>query len=282
MSEMRRAAYAESICQYLRTAYRDVILESVAEGQEDAGRIPASHQRTAAGTALGPLPTEMLEEILRHLDFWTLARCLRVSKYWNAAISQSPQLRQALFLGANVDDASDGPALIFKLVINTKRHRIGQGLQQPIFGIDVGKSYSHPLKLQRPKYLADEIVFNPILQNMFRSAQSLTTPTATSTTSSTPEAEYVDHTDPVALFRTARDLPGAIWRKMLICQPPAQTITMECDFTFDPSYRCKAWTPYTVEGGITMEDFFMLVQSRIQSSFDDYQRDQAFRLGHNG
>lgn len=266
---MRHAAYAESICQYLRNTYRDVTLESVT---------PVSYESNAAGAALGPLPTEILEEILRHLDFWALARCLRVSKYWNAAISQSPQLQQALFFSANAEDAIDGPALVFKLVIDTRRLRTGQGLQQPIFWIDVGKPYSHPPELQRPKLFADELVFNPILQNMFRSAQSLDTTTSLST----PEADYVDRTDPAALCRTARDLPGAIWRKMLICQPPAQTVTMECDFTFDPSYRCKAWTPYTVEGGITMEDFFLLVQSRIQSSFNDYQRDQAYRLGDNG
>ncbi|KAF9695867.1 hypothetical protein EKO04_006102 [Ascochyta lentis] len=275
---MRRAAYAESICQHLRDTYRDAILVSVLEGQEDAGRTSASYEGTTAGNALGPLPTEILETILRHLDFWTLARCLRVSKYWNAAISRSPQLRQALFLSANIEDASDGPALVFKLVIDTRKPGAGQPQQQPIFWIDAGKPYNHPSKLQRPKVTTDYVVFNPILQNMFRSARSL----ETSSFPSTPEAENIDRKDIAALCRTARDLPGAIWRKMLISQPPAHTITMECDFTFDPSYRCKAWTPYTVEGGITMETFFMLVQSRIESSFDDYRRDQAYQLGENG
>ncbi|KAF1364724.1 hypothetical protein EJ07DRAFT_151171 [Lizonia empirigonia] len=275
---MRRDTYAESICQYVRNTYSDAILESVLDGQGDAGCTPASHESNAASTVSEPLPTEILEEILRHLDFWTLARCLRVSKYWNATISQSPQLQQALFLSESIEDASDGPALVFKLVIDTRRLRAGQAQQHPIFWIDVGKTYSRPPKLQRPKSVADEIVFNPILQNMFCSAQ----PLDASSLPATPDAEYDDRKDPAALCRAARDLPGAIWRRMLICQPPAQTITMECDFTFEPSYRCKAWTPYTVEGGITMEDFFMLVQMRIASSFEDYQRDQTHRLGDNG
>lgn len=275
---MRRAVYAESICRYLRNTYRDDILESVLEGQDDAGRTPASFESNAVGAALGPLPTEVLEHVLRYLDFWTLARCLRVSKYWNAAISRSPQLQQALFLSAGAEDASDGPMLVFKLVIDRRRLQGSQSEQQPIFWIDVGKPYSHPSKLQRQKIPTDEVVYNPILQNMFRSAQLFDA----SSSPATPEAEQVKRRDPAALCRTARDLPGAIWRNMLISQPPAQTITMECDFTFEPSYRCKAWTPYTVEGGITMGEFFMLAQSRIESSFDDYRRDQAYRLGDNG
>ena len=275
---MRRAEYADSICRYLRSTYRDTILESELEGQDDAGRIPASHDNDVAGAPLGPLPTEILEDILRYLDFWTLARCLRVSKHWNAAILQSPQLQQALFLSANVEDVSDGPTLVFKLVIDTRRLRGVQRQQRPIFWIDVGRPYNQSSRLQRPRLTSDDVVFNPILQNVFHSAQSLDTPNLTST----PHAEHARRRDPAVLFRTAPDFPGAIWKKMLISQPPAQTITMECDFTFDPSYRCKAWTPYTVEGGITMEDYFMLVQSRIESSFDDYRRDQAYRLGDNG
>ncbi|KZM28583.1 hypothetical protein ST47_g272 [Ascochyta rabiei] len=275
---MRRAVYAESICQYLRDTYRDAILESALEGHGDAGRTSALCEGTTAVAALGPLPTEILETILRHLDFWTLARCLRVSKYWNAAISRSPQLRQALFLNANVEDAIDGPALVFKLVIDTRNLGAGRRQQEPIFWIDAGKPYNHSHKLQRPKISGENVVFNPILQNMFRSAR----PLGTCSSPSTPEAGDFDRNDLASLCFTTRGLPGAIWRKMLISRPPAHTITMECDFTFDPSYRCKAWTPYTVEGGITMETFFMLVQSRIESSFDDYQRDQAYRLGQNG
>jgi hypothetical protein len=117
---------------------------------------------------------------------------------------------------------------------------------------------------------------------MFRSAHSIDARTREPSSPSTHEAGLIDHRDPAAFCRAARGLPGAIWRRMLISQPPAQTITMECDFTFDPSYRCKAWTPYTVEGGITMGDFFMLVQTRIESSFDDYRRDQTYQLGDNG
>lgn len=275
---MRRAAYAESICRYLRDTYHDTILESALEGQDDAGRLLASPDSDTAGTALGPLPTEILEEILRHLDFWSLARCLRVSKFWNAAISRTPQLQQALFLSPSIEDVSDGPALVFKLVVDTRRLRGVQRQLPPIFWIDIGKVYNHPPRLQRAKLSTDDVVFNPILQNMFRSAQSLDA----SSPPTTPESEQTRRKDPAALCRTARGLPGAIWRKMLISQPPAHTITMECDFTFDPSYRCKAWTPFTVEGGITMEDFFILVQSRIESSFDDYLRDQTFQLGDDG
>lgn len=275
---MRRSEYAESICRYLRNTYPDVILESVLEGQDDASRTSGSHDGNAAGATLGPLPTEVLEAILEYLDFWTLARCLRVSKYWNATISRSPQLQQALFLSANAEDVSDGPTLVFKLVIDTRRLRGVQRQQRPIFWIDVGKAYNSPPRLQRPRFPADDVVFNPILQSMFRSVQSLDA----SSPPTTPVSPSARRKDPATLCRTARDLPGAIWKKMLISQPPAQTITMECDFTFDPSYRCKAWTPYTAEGGITMEDFFMLVQSRIESSFDDYRRDQAYRLGDNG
>ena len=271
---MRRAAYAKSICRYLRDAYHDTILESALEGQDDAGRSLASPDSGAAGAALGPLPTEVLEEILRHLDFWSLARCLRVSKYWNAAISRSPQLQQALFLSPSVEDVSEGPALVFKLVIDTRRLRGVQRQLRPVFWIDKAKAYNNPPRLQRARVSADDVVFNPILQSMFRSAQSLDASSPPTTPDEQPRRK-----DPATLCRTARGLPGAIWRRMLISQPPAHTITMECDFTFDPSYRCKAWTPYTVEGGITMEDFFMLVQSRIQSSFDDYLRDQAFQLG---
>ncbi len=278
---MRRAAYAESIIRYLRESiHRDATPDSVLKRHEDAGRTPDTLDDDAAHAALGPLPTEILESILLHLDFWTLARCLRVSKYWNAAISRSPQLQQALFLSANVEDASDGPALVFKLVIDTRRNRPDYP-QQPIFWIDVGRTYNSYPRLQRAKLPADDVVFNPILQNMFRSAQPLHTQTSGQSSSSAPDADFLDQHDPASLCRTAQGLPGAIWRKMLISQPPAQTITMECDFTFDPSYRCKAWTPYTVEGGITMEDFFMLVQLRIESSFDDYQRDRAHRLGEN-
>lgn len=276
---MRRAAYAESICQYLRYNYRNATLESMLEGQEDTGHTPVSNDSEDTGTALGPLPTEILEAILRHLDFWTLARCLRVSKYWNAAISRSPRLQQALFLSADVDGVSDGPALVFKLVIDTRRLRANQAQQQPIFWVDVGKPYNHSSKLQRPGSSADNVVLNPILQNMFRSAQPLDTYTSRQSSPSATDTELFERQDPAALCRAARGLPGAIWKKMLISQPPAQTITMECDFTFDPSYRCKAWTPYTVEFGVTMEDFFMLVQSRIESSFDDYRRDQTHRLG---
>jgi hypothetical protein len=271
---MRRAAYAESICRYLRDTYHDTIIESALEGKDDAGRSLASPDSGAAGAALGPLPTEVLEEILRHLDFWSLARCLRVSKYWNAAISRSPQLQQALFLSPSVEDVSEGPALVFKLVIDTRRLRGVQRQLRPIFWIDKAKTYNNPPRLQRARLSADDVVFNPILQSMFRSAQSLDASSPPTTPDEQPRRK-----DPATLCRTARGLPGAIWRRMLISQPPAHTITMECDFTFDPSYRCKAWTPYTVEGGITMEDFFMLVQSRIQSSFDDYLRDQAFQLG---
>ncbi|KAF1923914.1 uncharacterized protein M421DRAFT_9210 [Didymella exigua CBS 183.55] len=274
---MRCAAYAESICRYLRDTYHDTILESALEGQDDAGR-SSSPDSDAACAALGPLPTEILEGILLPLDFWSLARCLRVSKSWNAAISRSPQLQQALFLNPSVEDVSDGPALVFKLVIDTRRLRGVQRQLRPIFWIDIGKVYNHPPRLQRTKPSAEDVVFNPILQNMFRSAQSLDA----SSPPTTLETEHVRRKDPAALCKTARGLPGAIWRKMLISQPPAHTITMECDFTFDPSYRCKAWTPYTVEGGITMEDLFMLVQSRIESSFDDYLRDQTFRLGDDG
>ncbi|KAF2631926.1 hypothetical protein BU25DRAFT_487512 [Macroventuria anomochaeta] len=279
---MRHAAYVESICQYLRHCYHDAVLDSVLEEHEGAGRTPASHESNVGGATLGPLPTEILEAILSHLDFWALARCLRVSQHWNAAISRSPQLQQALFLSTNVEDPSDGPALVFKLVIDTRRLRADQPQQQPVFWIDIGKPYNHPSKLQRARFSADDVVFNPILQNMFRSAHPLNTQASGQSSSSTSRADYVNRRDPAALCRTAQGLPGAIWRKMLISQPPAQTITMECDFTFDPSYRCKAWTPYTVEGGITMEDFFMLVQTRIKSSFGDYQRDQAYRLGNNG
>ncbi|KAJ4986916.1 hypothetical protein SVAN01_07594 [Stagonosporopsis vannaccii] len=274
---MRRAAYAESICRYIECTYRDAFLESALEGQDGAGRPFTSHD-SDAGAALGPLPTEVLEEILRHLDFWTLARCLRVSKYWNSTISRSPQLQQALFLSPSVDDVDDGPTFVFKLFIDTRRLRGNQYQQRPIFWIDIGRIYNNPPKLQRPKLLVDDIVFNPILQSMFRSAQTL----ETSSPLTTPEAEHVRRKDPATLCRTARGLPGAIWRKMLISQPPAHTITMECDFTFDPSYRCKVWTPYTVEGGITMGDFFLLVQTRIEASFDDYRRDQAHRLGEHG
>jgi hypothetical protein len=89
---MRRAAYAESICRYLRDTYHDTILESALEGQDDAGRSLALSDSSPAGAAaLGPLPTEVLEEILRHLDFWSLARCLRVSKFWNAATVPQPE-----------------------------------------------------------------------------------------------------------------------------------------------------------------------------------------------
>lgn len=275
---MRRAAYAESICRYLRDTYRDVLLESELEGQDDASHTFSSQDSESAGAALGPLPTEILEEILRHLDFWTLARCLRVSKHWNAIISRSPQLQQSLFLSANADEVDDGPTLVFKLVIDTRRVEGAQRQHRPIFWIDIGKVYNNPPKLQRPKLTVDGVVFNPILQNMFRSAQIL----ESSSPPTTPEAEHVKRKDPATLCRTARGLPGAIWRGMLISQPPAHTITMECDFTFDPSYRCKVWTPYTVEGGITMEDFFSLVQTRIELSFHDYRRDQAHRLGDYG
>jgi hypothetical protein len=274
---MRRAAYAKSICRYLRDTYHDTILESALEGRDDAGRSLASPDSGTAGAALGPLPTEILEEILRHLDFWSLARCLRVSKFWNAAVSRCPQLQQALFLSPSVEDVSNGPALVFKLVVDTRRLRGVQRQLRPIFWIDIGKVYNHPPRLQRTRPPSDDVVFNPILQNMFRSAQSLDA----SSPPTTPESEQPRRKDPATLCRTTRGLP-AIWRKMQISQPPAHTITMECDFTFDPSYRCKAWTPYTVEGGITMEDFFALVQSRIQSSFDDYLRDQAFQLGDDG
>lgn len=275
---MRRAAYAESICRYLRDTYRDAILESMLEEQDDAGRTLASHHGNAAGAVLGPLPIEILEAILRHLDFWTLARCLRVSSYWNTAISRSPKLQQALFLSPNVENIGDGPTLVFKLVIDTRRLRGAQGQQQPFFWIDAGKVHNNPSKLQRPKPTADDVLFNPILQNMFRSTHFLETPDPPST----PEAEQIKQRGPAALCRTAHGLPGAIWKKMLISQPPAYTITMECDSIFDSSYRCKAWTPYTVEGGITMENFFLLVQTRIESSFEDYRRDQAHRLGDNG
>ena len=201
-----------------------------------------------------------------------------MSKYWNATISRSPQLQQALFLSPNVENVSDGPALVFKLVIDTRRLPGAQRQQRPIFWIDVGRVYTNLSKFQRSKVTADDVVFNPILQNMFRSAHALETPSLPST----PETESNNWSDPAAFCRAARGLPGAIWRKMLISQPPAHSITMECDFTFDPSYRCKAWTPYTVEGGITMEDFFSLVQTRIELSFDDYRRDHAHRLGDNG
>lgn len=100
---MRRAEYAESICQYLRDTYRNSIQESPLEGQGDAGRSPASYDNVSADAALGPLPTEILEGILRYLDFWTLARCLRVSKRWNATISRSPLLQQVLFLSATTE-----------------------------------------------------------------------------------------------------------------------------------------------------------------------------------
>lgn len=274
---MRHAAYAESICRYLEHAYRDTCLESASEGHNDAGGTFTSYDRHA-DAALGPLPTEILEEILRHLDFWTLARCLRVSKLWNAIISRSLQLQQVLFLSPSVDDVDDGPTLVFKLVIDTRRLPGVRHQHRPIFWIDLGRIYNNPPRLQRPKPLVDDVVLNPILQNMFRSAQ----PLETSSPPTTPEAEHARRNDPATLCRTARGLPGAIWRKMLISQPPAHTITMECDFTFDPSYRCKVWTPYTVEGGITMENFFSLVQTRIESSFDDYRRDQAHRLGNYG
>lgn len=274
---MRRAAYAKSICRYHRDTYRDALRESALEGQDDAGRTPASYDSDSADADLGPLPTELLEQIFRYLDFWTLARCLRVSRYWNAIISSSPQLQQALFLSPSVDKVSDGPSVIFKVVIDTRKLRVPQHQQKPIFWIDVGRIYSSPLQAQRPKVPSEQVVFNPILQNMFRSAHVL----ETSSPSSTPESESTKWRDPAALCRTARDLPGAIWRKMLISQPPTHTITMECDFTFDPSYRCKAWTPYTVDGGITIEDFFSLVQTRIELSFDDYRRDQSHRLGEN-
>ncbi|KAF2993609.1 hypothetical protein E8E13_001633 [Curvularia kusanoi] len=275
---MRRAEYAESICQYLRDTYRDAILESELEGQDDAARALASYDSDSTDAALGPLPTEILEGILRYLDFWTLARCLRVSKHWNAMISRSPQLQQALFLSPNTGEVSDGPTLIFKLVIDTRKSRMPEHQQRPIFWIDVGKAYSNPLQSPRSRLPADSVVFNPILQNMFRSAHVVETPSLPAT----PETESTKWRDPTALCRTARGLPGAIWRRMLITQPPTQTITMECDFTFDPSYRCKAWTPYTVDGGITIEDFFSLVQTRIELSFDDYRRDQSYRLGDNG
>lgn len=270
---MRRAEYAESICQYLRDSYRDAILESALEGQDDAGRTPASYDSDSTEAALGPLPTEILEGILRYLDFWTLARCIRVSKHWNAIISRSPQLQQALFLSPNVENVSDGPTLIFKLVIDTRRPQVPQHQQRPIFWIDVGKVYNNTLQSPRSRLPANSVVFNPILQNMFRSTHILETPSLPTS----PETESTKWKDPAA-----RGLPGAIWRKMYISQPPTHTITMECDFSFDPSYRCKAWTPYTVDGGITIEDFFSLVQTRIELSFDDYQRDQSHRLGDNG
>ncbi|KAJ8117589.1 hypothetical protein OPT61_g1244 [Boeremia exigua] len=275
---MRRAAYAESICRYIQDTYRDAVLESALEGHDDAVRTFTSHNSGASGAALGPLPTELLEEIFRYIDFWTLARCLSVSKYWNAIISRSPQLQQALFLNPNVEDVEDGPTLVFKLVIDTRRLPGVQRQQRPIFWIDIGKIYDDAPKLQRPKLAIKHVVFNPILQNMFRSAQPLELPSPPST----PETGQIRRKDPAEFCRTARGLPGAIWRKMMISQPPAHTITMECDFTFDPSYRCKVWTPYTVDGGITMEDFFSLVQTRIESSFDDYRRDQAHRLGGYG
>src|SRR3712207_4663416 len=135
---MRRAEYAESICQYLRDTYRDAILAQ--EGQDDAGRTPASYDSNSTDAALGPLPTEIVEGILWYLDFWTLARCLRVSKRWNAIISQSLQLQQALFLAPSIGSVSDGPTLVFKLVIDTRKSRMPQRQQRPIFWIDVGKA----------------------------------------------------------------------------------------------------------------------------------------------
>lgn len=275
---MRRAEYAESICQYLRDTYRNSIQESPLEGQGDAGRSPASYDNVSADAALGPLPTEILEGILRYLDFWTLARCLRVSKRWNATISRSPLLQQVLFLSATTESVSDGPTLVFKLVIDTRKSRMPQHQQRPIFWIDVGKAYSNHMLSPRSRLPTDSVVFNPILQNMFRSAHVLETPSHPTT----PETESTRWRDPAAFCRTARGLPEAIWRKMLITQPPTHTVTMECDFTFDPSYRCKAWTPYTVDGGITIEDFFSLVQTRIELSYDDYRRDQSHRLGDKG
>ena len=123
-------------------------------------------------------------------------------------------------------------------------------------------------------------MFNPILEDLFSSTHLLN-PNGHGYTPSDPlRIQFNGLEDPEHFIHTGPS-PRPSWRNMLISQPPVQTVTMECDFTFDPSYRCKSWTPYNIEGGIRMEGLLLLVQSLVESSFDDYLRDERCRLGES-
>jgi hypothetical protein len=250
--------------------------------EPDAPTAPTSKGRTLGHTQRPPLPTEILQEILQCLDFRTLAQCQRVSRIWNAAIARSPRLQQALFFSGSLADARRGAALVFKIVVDTEVVRTDQIHHQPIFWIDLSKHFTHSYYPHRDEGRLDPggITFNPILEDIFGSTHLLNPDSNGYTLSDPLRIQFNGLEDPEHFVGTTPS-PRPSWRRMLISQPPVQTVTMECDFTFDPSYRCKSWTPYNVEGGIRMEGLLLLVQSLVESSFDDYLRDERCRLGES-
>ncbi|KAJ6437377.1 Zinc finger, CCHC-type [Purpureocillium lavendulum] len=169
---------------------------------------------SAAERALGT--TELLEQILLHLDMQTLlVSATRACRQWNSLIAASPLLQKALFL--RPDD--DGDATPADAVVNPLLAQHFPPFFTPVY--DIGCPF--PIQSLEPDEDCYEYLFKDISYNGMSKFKSMPVYKR-----SVANDDFIDEyeEDPNAKARENNPYlrKCASWRKMLTSQPPAQNL----------------------------------------------------------